>query len=161
MSNEHWRPVVGFEGLYEVSDQGRVRNKHGQVLRHNKITSGYVAAHLYRGGQRHIRTVHRLVLEAFVALRPQGMECRHIDNDKTNNRLGNLSWASHTDNEADKLRFGTRLRGERIAGAKLTADAARAIRQRRGEPQADLAAEFGCTFSNVSAIQRGKSWRHV
>jgi hypothetical protein len=33
MSNEHWRPVVGFEGLYEVSDQGRVRNKHGQLLR--------------------------------------------------------------------------------------------------------------------------------
>jgi DNA-binding transcriptional regulator YiaG len=117
--------------------------------------------HLYENGVREGRTVHRVVAEAFIGPRPEGLEVRHLDGNKTNNRASNLVYSTHKENEADKARHGTLRRGEANAAAKLTAADVREIRRRKGERQEDLAAEYGCTFSNISAIQRGKSWRHV
>jgi hypothetical protein len=163
--DEEWRPVAGFEGAYEVSNLGRVRSLRGpyagRILSPGPHPGGYLLIHLYRNGHRTARTLHSIVAAAFIGPRPEGQEVRHFDNVKTNCAASNLSYGTHAENEADKLRHGTRLRGEANHAAKLTADDARAIRARRGERQEDLAAEFGCTFSNISAIQRGKSWRHV
>ena len=64
-------------------------------------------------------------------------------------------------NNADKLMHGTLPRGEDSHSAKLTTVDVLEIRRRVGEAQQTLADEFGCTFSNISAIQRRRSWRHV
>lgn len=157
--------MVGFEGFYEVSDMGRVRSIRGRycgrILSPGPHPGGYPLMHLYRNGRRIARTLHSLVAAAFIGPRPRGQEVRHKDGVKTNCRAENLSYGTHRQNEADKLAHGTLPLGEKNAAAKLTARDVREIRRRAGERQEDLAKEFGCTFSNISAIQLRKSWRHV
>lgn len=120
---ENWKPVVGYEELYEVSDQGRVRSldrevrveyQHGPVVKKLKgreikpsaNKSGHLQVCLCREGQRVMRQVHRLVLEAFRGSCPPGHECCHWDDDPTNNRLDNLRWGTKSENELDKVRNG-------------------------------------------------------
>lgn len=115
-----WWPVTGFEGLYEVSDGGQVRSLDrvvahchgstksikGRVLRPSVRADGRSCVSLKRDGQRVIRAVHRLVLEAFVGPCPEGMEGCHEDGDPTNNRLENLRWGTHSSNMLDRVRHG-------------------------------------------------------
>ncbi len=125
---EVWRDVVGYEGLYRVSDLGRVKSLERLVfsfsrqgspyrlrvrskdIRQRKAGMGYLVVDLHKDGVCTTRYVHRLVLEAFVGPCPDGLECRHFpDGDKCNNDLANLSWGSHAQNESDKLVHGTKL----------------------------------------------------
>ena len=87
---EVWKPVVGWEGLYTVSSLGRVKSfcdhgrwktgPEGRLLTINyNIDNGYAYVRLSRNGTSTPRTVHSLVLEAFVGPCPEGMECRHAD----------------------------------------------------------------------------------
>lgn len=123
-THEEWRPVVGYEGSYEVSDQGRVRSLErtieahgeirsghtrllkGRVLRHGIGRGGYHRVALVRQCHVAVRFVHRLVLEAFVGPAPEGMECCHNNGDKADNRLVNLRWGTRSENMYDKIRHG-------------------------------------------------------
>lgn len=109
-SNEEWRPIPDYEGTYEVSDQGRVRrlnfrHRGVQVLRLRLSTGGYLRLALWRDGVRKDVRVNRLVATVF--LRPPVADevCRHLNGDKTDNRLSNLAWGSPADNAADMLRM--------------------------------------------------------
>lgn len=119
---EQWKPVVGFENRYEVSDQGNVRNTTTkQVLRPQARKHGYLAVWLYgkRGNKRAGKqySVHRIVAEAFVK-NPSGYtEVNHIDECKQNNAANNLEWCSRKHNvnygttqqrRAEKIRNGPR-----------------------------------------------------
>lgn len=113
LKQETWRPVVGWDDLYEVSDQGQVRRtapgpstRVGRVLKPSTTSKGYSVVRLYRNRVRLDKRVHRLVLEAFVGACPLGMECRHLDDDKSNNQLPNLVWGTRGENEYDKVRNG-------------------------------------------------------
>jgi hypothetical protein len=101
---EQWRPVPGSPG-YEVSDRGRVRSPR-VMLRQGPIGSGHLAVQIPRNGKRRTVYVHALVLEAFIGPRPRGQECRHLDDDKTNNTVGNLRWGTRSENTLDKVRNG-------------------------------------------------------
>ena len=100
---EVWKDVIGYEGLYEVSNLGNVRNvKRNRVLKPLKRNHGYLAVQLHgRGGnERGFRTfsIHRIVAESFVP-NPRGLtEINHIDEDKTNNNCENLEWVTHKEN---------------------------------------------------------------
>ena len=117
VSEERWLPVVGWEGYYEVSDQGHVRSvervdscgRHlkARVLKLPKNASGHCHVSMYRNSRSESFLVHRLVLEAFVGPCPDGMEACHYDDDPANNRLENLRWATHSDNMRDSVRNGT------------------------------------------------------
>ena len=111
--SEHWKPVVGYEGIYEVSDMGRVRRvsagqgaQAGLILKPTPSSTGHLRVSLYAGGSKAIRYVHRLVLEAFVGPCPPGMEACHWDDDPTNNSLENLRWDSRSANVLDQVRNG-------------------------------------------------------
>jgi predicted XRE-type DNA-binding protein len=103
------------------------------------------------------------VLEAFVRNGEDGEECRHLDGDVFNNRLTNLVWGTKAENEADKIKHGTRVRGESSPLAKLTDAIVRSIREMytNGEKQKNIAAKFGITQTTVSDIVVRKSWKHV
>lgn len=92
---EEWRPVPGFEDLYEVSDRGRVRSieretpagrRGGTIKSPGRAGRGYPQAHLWKEGERYARYVHDLVLEAFRGPRPEGHQASHLDGDLENNR---------------------------------------------------------------------------
>jgi hypothetical protein len=115
---ETWLPVVGWEGLYEVSDLGRVRSVErivqfgtqtrrvpSTVLKPGRTTKGALFVNL-SNGRVYNRRVHQLVLEAFVGPCPPGMEGCHWDDNKENNDLANLRWDTHSANELDKVRNG-------------------------------------------------------
>jgi len=110
MTQEIWKDIPGYEGLYQVSDHGRVRNGKGRVLRPNRMTHGYYCVHLYNGGKRGRRvfTVHRLVAQAFV-VNPENMaEVNHKNFDRADNRVNNLEWVSRSGNVSHAIAGGRR-----------------------------------------------------
>lgn len=120
MTAERWRPIPGFEGLYEVSDAGRVRSCARQFCRVARIMAGtvsgngYAVVSLRKPGQRQQkRYVHRLVAAAFVG--GDGDEVNHIDGAKLNNGWQNLEWCSHTANMAHAWDSGLIRNGRRAA----------------------------------------------
>jgi hypothetical protein len=125
---------------------------------------GYLLVGIRFNGRSYTRSVHRLILESFVGACLPGMQARHWpDPDKTNNRLGNLSWSTQSRNEADKVSHGTSNRGSGCARARLTEAKVREIWRRlgEGESQTSIAARFGVSSYAVSHIFRGNSWGHI
>ena len=107
-----WRVIPGTEGLYFVSDDGRVSSKprfgtKGGVLKGGLNTDGYPQVALWVGGEGRNIPIHRLVLGLFVGPPGDGQEARHLDGSRTNNRLDNLAWGTSSENSMDSVRHGT------------------------------------------------------
>ena len=115
---EEWRPIEGYEGLYEVSSYGRVRSldryvkngcsyrlHKGKVLSLLKGEYGYLQVNLHCNGKMYKKYVHRLVAETFLPNPDNLPEVNHKDEDKSNNRVDNLEWCNRKYN----LSYGTRL----------------------------------------------------
>lgn len=108
-----WKPVIGFEERYLVSDTGRVWS----LLRHRDLSPtidryGYEKVVLFDGKKSHHRTIHRLVAQAFIPNPNNLATVNHINEVKTDNRAVNLEWLSIADND----NHGTR--NERMADSK-------------------------------------------
>lgn len=101
---ERWKPIPGYEGLYEVSSFGRVRRSSaGHLYRKDDVLpfelhQGYPRIILNKNGCPHRFNVHILVLETFKGKRPKGKEASHLDDIKTNNHSSNLEWMTHKEN---------------------------------------------------------------
>lgn len=117
---EQWLPVVGYEGLYEVSDHGNVRgldrkvncNGGTRIQRGTTIVGeisdkGYRRVLLWRSSQRKKCSVSALVAEAFFGPRPRGMEVCHNNGDSLDNWWGNLRYDTHPANIRDAVQHGT------------------------------------------------------
>lgn len=167
---EEWRPVVGYEGLYEVSDHGRVRSMdrvvrytNGQARRRK---GKVLAAHpvnkyghlLVKLGTKRRALVHVLVAEAFIGSRPDGMEVRHLNGDPSCNCVSNLRYGTRSENQRDHYAYGGK-----HAWGKLNADDVREIRRRlsAGENQAPIAKDFGVSVGRVSDIKRRRSFDYI
>ncbi len=128
MTAERWLPVAGWEGVYDVSDHGRVRSLPRRVagpfgstvqlpgkvlrLRVNKRGYGDVTLHSKGTGRApRVVGVHRLVLEAFVGPCPDGMVACHGPAGNGDNSLANLRWDTQRENVRDQLRHGTHASG--------------------------------------------------
>lgn len=113
---ERWLPVAGYEGIYSVSDMGRVRSERsgsntfpGKVLACPVDTHDfYRAVALVGAGKQRKRTVHSLVMAAFAGPCPVGWQVNHIDGDKLNNRLSNLEYVTPGENTRHAIRTGLR-----------------------------------------------------
>jgi hypothetical protein len=158
---EQWLDVVGFEGIYQVSNFGQIRSiKTGEVKKQtiSKLCHRPYLS-LWKNNKVKICRPHKLVMEAFVGIRPQGMECCHNDGNPQNNHLNNLRWDTPKNNHADKIKHGTTNRGERCGTAKLTLEQVRAIRN-DSRLQRIIAAEYGVKDNTISRIKSGKRWAH-
>jgi len=110
------------------------------------------------------RQVHRLVLLAFRGPCPGGMECRHLDGNRANNRLENLCWGTKRQNFDDRARHGTMPRGERNPRHVLTESQVRTIRTAYAAGvggQARLAQQYGVTKHLIALIVHRKIWKHI
>lgn len=178
MNAEVWKPVRGYEGVYEISDLGRVRRlaksvacgAGGQyrrtlpptVLRPQMTRNGYQKVCLYADGVSENRLIHRLVAEHHLPP-PVGEQCEvnHIDLCKTNNRVSNLEWSTHRENIAHACAAG-RFDAARNPNRRLKlspADVA-AIRESvaAGWLQRAIGARYGVQQSTVSKIVLGARW---
>jgi hypothetical protein len=129
---ELWRPIPGYEGRYEVSDQGRVasvpfmqryvmcngvegfRQTKGKPLAQQVINSGYLIVHLHRDNKRTACTVHRLVARAFLGEPAPSLEVNHKDLHKANNRVENLEWVTRTANHIHAVYGGVHTLAARV-----------------------------------------------
>lgn len=124
-NGEQWRAAVGFEGVYEVSDYGRVRRvgkahrsgagrgggaRIGRVLRDQHGGNDYRVVFLWVGGRQYGRLVHVLVADAFLDPRPSPKhEVNHIDGVKAHNHVHNLEWVTRSENNRHAWRLGLRV----------------------------------------------------
>lgn len=153
---EVWEAIRGFKGRYEVSNLGRVKtlehkNNGGPAIR-QLITDkdGYKVLGL--GKNNKIFKVHRLVLEAFVGLCPDGMVACHNDSNPANNELSNLRWDTTVGNCKDRRSYA----GVNNPNSKLTIEQTKEIikRRRNGEKIVNIAKDYGITHQHVSYINK-------
>lgn len=114
---EVWKDVVGYEGLYRVSNNGKIKSlakwcgthmKEECIKTPSKNAFGHLLINLWKNNKPKSFLVHRLVLEAFIGPCPAGMECRHFpDRNPENNNLENLSWGTREQNQADRVFHNT------------------------------------------------------
>ena len=120
-SIEEWRPVVGFEKYYEVSESGKIRSleydeivngihvhRYPKELKQYLNQDGYYMTKL-RDNKRH--SIHRLVAEAFIGTTDSSLEVDHIDGNRTNNHYTNLRFVTHRENIQHTIELGNRLVG--------------------------------------------------
>lgn len=176
---EIWKPIAGFEGIYEISNLGRVKSlgrfrraKGSAVIwmeERIKVPSsqreGYIAQHLYKEGRGYKRYVHRLTAEAFLE-NPEGKpQVNHIDGNKLNNCADNLEWVTGSENcrhAIDSELYQT-ARGEATGTAKLTEADVVEIRRMAasGYLHREIASIFGVGRKAVTKIVNRQRWAHV
>lgn len=94
MKKEEWKDIKGYEGLYRISNWGRVFSTHTNRVIKNRLTGRYLQVSLSKNGKITQPLVHRLVAEAFIPNTDNLPQVNHKDEDKTNNRVDNLEWCS-------------------------------------------------------------------
>lgn len=176
LCDEIWRAVVGYEGLYEVSNKGRVRSLdhivryhdprwgrmiekyiRGRDLRPYYRKEKYAHVQLSKNGVVLPKQIQTLVLTAFVGSRPKGMEACHKNGNRHDNRWPeNIRWDTRKNNFADNIVNGTRLYGSKNPMAKLSAEEVMEIKDLAGDgryTQKTIARLFEMSQSHVSALK--------
>ncbi len=174
--NEIWRPVVGFEGHYAVSNLGRVKRimggrgaTVGRMLSDKRLNKkGYPTVYLHKyvdGIQtKKPMTVHHVVAAAFLPPQPTpDHQVNHKDGVKTNNCADNLEWVTNQENMDHSWRMGLRSYiGENNHTAKLTEDDVKRIIELKGiVKQREIAQEYGVAIGAIKLIHEGKAWKHI
>ena len=175
---EEWKPIKGYEGLYEVSNYGKVKSLSklsGTCLRKDRELSlnrlsidGYVRIALTRSYDVYEAKMHRLVAEHFIP----NPECKetvnHIDGNKQNNRVDNLEWADRHEQlqHAYNLNLKKAPRGINSYAAKLTEEDVRYIRSNYKCQSTEfgtvaLGKMFGVTNVVIGHVVRGETYKNV
>ena len=182
-SEEVWAAVSGFEGVYEVSDLGRVRRTLNPTTKDGLLKpivgtagKGYLSVGLCRNGVQHWRYVHRLVAKAFCnGETRERKEVNHKDGNTKNNLATNLEFCTHSEQMKHAVATGLfnptaniwpkgRDKYRRYKGTRLTASDVIEIRRRHlsGERVCDLAREYGVNYYTVWSAMPGRStWKHI
>ena len=178
---EEWRPVVGWEGLYEVSSEGCVQSlgRVVTVVGHPRtpvrripprVLKPWIASHGYftvclggrrsKGGQHAL--VHRLVCLAFHGPCPEGHEVCHGPGGKLDNRAENLSWGTKSQNlRDDRIRDGTLIEGSKHYNARLSDEDVVCIWGMRDQSSPNVASQFGVSARTIRDIWNRITWKSV
>lgn len=178
---EEWRPVVGYEGLYSISNHGRLRRDAHTGIHKNGTRMFYKAAMkvgspvyedgrlcklttgLWKNNVEERKSIHALVAESFIGPRPEGMEVCHWDGDPTHNHVSNLRYDTRQGNVNDAKRHGRIRKGDRHPHALLNDDQVREIIALLHEGRMthqEIGTLYGVHQGVISAIRCG-SWEHI
>lgn len=175
MSNEIWKHIGGYKGLYQISNLGTIYDcEVNEPIKTYKSSNGYLITSLKKYGKWYINVVHRLVAEAFIGERPKNHDINHIDGNKLNNKANNLEYCTRKENIHHAMKLGLypkglrngaytkpeRLaRGDRHGNTKLPdVDLPKVFELRKlGLKQREIAALLGISRSNVAMILTKKS----
>lgn len=171
LPHEEWRDVVGYEGLYQVSNLGRVKSFHrGKVhlLKYQLDSQGYVIVTLCRNGHQKRAKVHILIAQAFIPNPENKPFINHIDGNKANPHISNLEWVTQSENMLHAFRIGLKksVAGSKNGKAKLTDDDIRYIRNyyKKGSHYFGLKAlarKFNVSLTTISRIVKGKHYKNI
>ncbi len=175
---EIWVSVQGFDGLYEVSNLGRVkscarvvadsrtgtRTRSEKLLKLTQDSAGYLKVTLYKGtSYKEVWKVHRLVAYHFCPKLPGNEVVNHIDNNKTNNIFSNLEWTTSLGNNQHMMAQGREYfpSGDESSSAKVTSSQVAEILRMSSEgmSQTKIGNLFGISQQQISKIVTGKRWK--
>jgi len=169
---EIWRDILGYEGFYKISNFGRVlsliphNGTSNRKLKNLLNKTGYYQVGLHiNGSKKKMFLVHRLIANAFIP-NPENKPCvNHINGKKTDNRIENLEWCTHSENttHAFETKLKEAAKGEKHGKAVLTKQDVLEIRARLyiGEKAVELSKEFGVTPPVISKIKLRQIWTHI
>lgn len=171
-----WKTIPGFDGLYEASDDGRIRSAtrkitsctgqeyihFGKELKPNVVKNGYSIVHLMKDGSRQARYIHRLVAETFIPNETNLPTVNHIDGNKKNCNVQNLEWSSYSGNNQHAYDTGLKPRGEGFYCAKLCEDDVREIRQNgKHESYKTIGDHYNVSAATIRDVLLNRTWRNI
>lgn len=175
LEGEEWRPVVGYEGQYEVSNMGRVRSlerkvlgkdgrweiHHGKILKPWKTNVGNDPNNRYlivSMPDHNRRMVHSLVAEAFIGERPEKHDVMHLNGIRHDNRVENLKYGTRSENLKQTYEYGGK-----PANAKLCPADVHVIRRRlkTGESCIKIAEDYGVSSAAIYHIRNKTAYAWV
>ena len=180
VGEEVWLPVIGYDGLYEVSSWGKVKSlrrktlgiwgggkmSNGKLLKQTISKFGYIRITLSKNGKPIQFSVHRIVAKAFIE-NPKELPCiNHKDSNRTNNHIENLEWVTYKENShhaAVNNRFYV-LRGEDSKIAKLTNKDILQIRKEYEKNKVGfmkLGKKYGVDTTTIRSVIHGETWQHI
>lgn len=163
MTEEIWKDIEGYEGRYQVSNLGRVKSiKHydsrghlraERVLKPTNDWDGYLRVNLYKNRVQVNKTIHRLVAEAFIPNPENKPTVNHIDENKTNNNVNNLEWATMKEQNS----HGTRLKRFSESNSKpiIAIDIANGEYTEYNSGK-ECAIQLGLNHGHISSVLKGK-----
>ena len=173
---EVWKDIEGYEGYYQVSNNGNVKSCVKCILATNRIINrkekllkpwtcdGYKIVKLYRKNIPYTTKVHRLVGIAFIPNPEKKPQINHIDSDRANNHVYNLEWATASENAIHGYTYGDRsTQGVRHPQSKFTEKEILAIRSIDFSQitRVRIAKIYGVVKTTVSAIVNRQNWKHL
>lgn len=175
---EIWKDIKGYEGMYQVSNNGLVKSldrmvkfrgtevpkrQEGRILKPG-ISKGYKKVVLMKDGERRNFSVHRLVANAHISKTSDGYDTvNHLDGDKLNNNATNLEWCSVYGNTIHAIDNGLKPVGSKHYLAKLTEEKVGCIRRMKvtGFTYNELSMLFNVSKSTIKSIVARRTWKHV
>lgn len=173
---EEWKDIIGYEGLYKVSNLGRIKSlkrevkrKTGnyiakeKILKQMKLKNGYLRVGLYKDKVYKVYFVHRIVALAFLKNPNNHPEVNHIDENKENNMVKNLEWVTREDNvkhgtkiERCKLKLSKRVKGTNVTTGEIIEFSSTVEAGKNGFSQSAV-----CTSCKNNKVHKGYIWEYA
>ena len=163
-TTEQWKPIIGYEEWYDVSDQGRIRSRHNclygeKIMRLKTHEDGYLRINLSSDGTQRTFTIHSIVARVFIGPRPVDKEINHKDGNKANNDVSNIEYVTNQENVDHAVMMGLHVRGEAVGGSKLTESDVLDIWASLGsEPRKAIAKRHNVSVRHVGHIATREKW---
>lgn len=164
---EIWKDVIGYEGIYVVSNLCRVKSirfERHKILAQHDNARGYLQVSLYKGVEKK-KYAHRLMAKAFIPNPDKKPYINHKNGDKKDNRIENLEWCTHAENIRHSNEMGlVDIRGEKSHSSKLTKLNVLKIRRASklgGIVRQELAEKYNVHPDTISDVISRKTWKHI